>query len=77
MKSVEQLRLQYLRKLILSKDYTTSRAYKMNNHIQYWRESYNRANTRKARNFCNTMINMYLKRYTFYVTENLRNTKSL
>ena len=77
MTTLEIFRLRYIRKIISDKNYTTSRAYKMNNHIQYWRESYNRANTRKARNFCNTMINMYLKRYTFYVTENLRNTKSL
>ena len=49
----------------------------MNNHIQYWRESHDRANTRRVRNFCNTMINMYLKRYTFYVTEKLRNIEQL
>ena len=49
----------------------------MNNHIQYWKESHDHANTRRARNFCNTMINMYLKRYTFYVTEKLRNIEQL
>ena len=49
----------------------------MNNHIQYWRESHDHANTSRARDFCNAMINMYLKRYTFYVTEKLRNIEQL
>lgn len=39
----------------------------MNNQVQYWKYSQQNANTTTARNYCNFMVNMYMKRYQFYL----------
>ena len=65
----QELKIKYLKRIINSKGYMASRADFMNDRIQYWRESYDRANTGRAREFCDSMIGMYLKRYTFYITK--------
>lgn len=77
MKTRQQLQVMYLRRVIQSKEYTASRADAMNNRIHYWKESKKQSNTKSQRDFCDTMIEMYLKRYIFYVTEKLNNIKKL
>lgn len=66
----QQIKVTYLKRLINSKEYTIRRADEMNNRVQYWKESSRRANTQRCRDFCKTMVDMYLKRYMYYCKSN-------
>ena len=67
MTTKDTIKILYLKKLINSKGYTTSRADTMNDRVQYWREAQSHATTNKCRQFCGEMVDMYVKRYMFYV----------
>lgn len=58
-----------LRKRISSSGYHLRRLNETNNKIQYWILSLQEANTKAGRKYCSEMINMYLKRYIFYLTK--------
>jgi hypothetical protein len=60
------IKIKYIKKQILSKNYREYRADVMNDKVHYWIDSYNHATMERTRQFCNTMIDMYLKRYGYY-----------
>ena len=62
-----KLKITYLRKLILSKEYPFRRLNDIHNQMMYWKNNYNRATTQKERDFCKEMVSMYLKRYIHYL----------
>ena len=70
MTTKQALKIKYLRAQITTKGYKESRADLMNDKIHYWIESYNHATMERTRQFCNTMIDMYLKRYSYYCKKN-------
>lgn len=57
------------RQIILDKGYYFDRLNRMNGEIQYWKRSYQHANTVAGRNYCNMMVNMYMKRYQYYINK--------
>ena len=59
----------HLRKKISSPGYYLERLNEMNGKIQYWLLSLRETNTVAGRNYCNMMVNMYLKRYQFYINK--------
>lgn len=63
------LKIQRLRKLISSKEYCFERLNDMSAQIQYWKRSEKNAKTVTGRNYCHLMVNMYLKRYQFYLNK--------
>lgn len=63
------LRVKSLRKRISSPGYHLYRLNEMNSKIQYWLLSLRETNTVAGRNYCNMMVNMYLKRYQFYINK--------
>lgn len=63
------VKVRYIKKKIATEGYYNERMDIMNTEIQSWMSSYKEANTRIERNFCLLMINMYLKRYQFYVNK--------
>ena len=67
MEIIGKYRVQYLRRTIISKWYNISRAEKMNGQVLHWQEMRSTATTQIARDFCDKMGDMYLKRYIFYV----------
>ena len=68
MEVINKYKSQYLRRTIKSKWYCISRAEKMNGQVLHWQEMRGAATTQMARDFCDSMIAMYLKRYEFYAT---------
>lgn len=61
------VKVKYIKKKIATEGYYGERLDNMNTEIQSWISSYKEANTKVERDFCHLMINMYLKRYQFYV----------
>lgn len=64
--TLREFKMKRLRNVIASKYYIETRASEMNGNVQRWRELRNKSTTRKAREFCESMVKMYLKRYTYY-----------
>lgn len=58
-----------LRKKVSSPGYYLERLNEMNSKIQYWLLSLKEANTTAGRTYCNMMVDMYLKRYRFYLNK--------
>lgn len=56
-----------LRRTISSKKYNDGRLKSIHRNISYWADSMAYAHTFKERNYCNYMLNMYLKRYFYYI----------
>lgn len=73
MSNIKQILSNYkvkkLKKTISSEYYVIQRLTKMNEEIQYWKTSQTKANTTLVRNYCNMIINMYLKRYNYYLNK--------
>lgn len=63
------LKIKYLRKTISSEEYNIQRLNDMNGKVQYWILSQKHANTVAGRNFCSLMVNMYMKRYQYYINK--------
>lgn len=61
------IKVRHLKRTIQAKGYAESRADYMNDQIQRWKDIRAHAHTAKARRFCDEMVNMYLKRYIFYI----------
>ena len=57
------------RRIILNEGYYFDRLNRMNGEIQYWKRSHQHANTVAGRNYCNMMMNMYMKRYQYYINK--------
>ena len=72
MKYYEIMKLKRAKLAILSKDYSINRADRMNDKVQHWKIMVRDASTATERNFCISMIRMYLKRYMYYVNKGLR-----
>lgn len=66
---LKTLKQKRLKKKIRSYGYNLERLNDMNRHIQYWILSLQEANTKAGKNYCYTMIKMYLKRYQFYLNK--------
>lgn len=60
-------KVRYIRRLITSKDYYLLRADRMNDKVHYWKDACNNTNTSIGRDFCNLMVDMYMKRYQYYI----------
>ena len=56
----------YLRRVISSNRYYMNRADKMSGEIQHYREMASAATMQRQRDFCESMIEMYLQRYIYY-----------
>ena len=67
--TLREFKIKRLKNVIASKYYFEARADAMNGNVQHWRELRNKSNTRKAREFCESMIEMYLKRYMYYCNQ--------
>ena len=65
--TLSTLKLKSLKKRVTAPGYSLLRLNEMNNKIQYWLLSLRETNTRAGREYCNMMVNMYLKRYQFYI----------
>ena len=66
---LDTTKVRYIKRLILSKDYNLSRADRMNDLVHHWKESCNHTNTVTGRTYCNMMVNMYMKRYQYYINK--------
>ena len=58
-----------LRRIVSSKDYIAGRINTMNEYIQCWKSHYKDCNTNKGRDYCQYMLNLYLKRYKYYLNK--------
>ena len=67
--TLQEFKIRRLRRVISSKYYLEARANEMNGSIQHWKELRNKSTTRMAREFCESMVKMYLKRYTYYCNQ--------
>lgn len=67
MEYYEIMKLKRAKLVILSKDYSISRADRMNDKVQHWKLMLRDATTTTEKKFCLSMIKMYLKRYMYYV----------
>ena len=63
------LRIKYIKKTITAEGYGLQRLNYMNSKVQYWILSQKHSNTIAGRNFCNMMVNMYVKRYQYYINK--------
>ena len=63
------LKIKYIRKIITSGGYSFQRLNDMNGKVQYWLLSQQQANTIAGRTYCNMMVNMYMKRYQYYINK--------
>ena len=66
-RTVDTIRLKYLKKLIKDDEYFLKRMDFIENKIYQWKSYYNKATTNTERMYCNKMINMYLKRLIYYI----------
>ena len=67
--TISNTKIKHLKKKISSEYYTIERLSRINEEIQYWKVSQKKANTNLVRNYCNMIINMYLKRYNYYLNK--------
>jgi hypothetical protein len=72
MEYYEIMKLKRAKLVILSKDYSISRADKMNDKVQHWKLMLRDATTTTEKKFCISMIEMYLKRYTYYINKGIQ-----
>lgn len=63
------LKVKFIRRTIKQDDYNLQRLNDMNGKVQYWVLSQQHANTTAGRNYCNMMVNMYMKRYQYYINK--------
>lgn len=63
------LKVKYIRKTITAEGYGLQRLNTMNGKVQYWLLSQQHANTTAGRNYCNMMVDMYLRRYKYYINK--------
>ena len=59
----------YIRKIISNVEYSLKRTDDMQNHIYQWKQQYNNSKTNTERMYCQKMINMYLKRFIYYINK--------
>lgn len=64
---LETLKMRYSRKKIVAKEYPLDRANLMNSYISHWKSLEASAKTSREKTLCRLMINMYLKRYIYYI----------
>lgn len=68
-KLFDKYKSRYLRRIVSSKDYIAGRINTMNEYIQCWKSHYKDCNTNKGREYCQYMLNLYLKRYKYYLNK--------
>ena len=61
------LKTKYIKKKIASEGYCDERLNNINSEVKYWLSYHKEATTKVERNLCYTMLNMYLKRYEYYI----------
>lgn len=66
---INTLKIKYIRKIITSGGYSFQRLNDMNGKVQYWLLSQQQANTIAGRTYCTMMVNMYMKRYQYYINK--------
>lgn len=62
-------KVKFMRRTIKQDGYNLRRLNDMNEKVQYWILSQQHANTTAGRNYCNLMVNMYMKRYQYYINK--------
>lgn len=62
-------KVKFIRRTIKQDGYNLQRLNDMNEKVQYWILSQQHANTTAGRNYCNMMVNMYMKRYQYYINK--------
>lgn len=63
------LKVKYIKKTIAEEGYKLQRLNEMNGKIQYWMMSEKHTNTAAGRTYCNMMVDMYMKRYQYYINK--------
>ena len=63
------LKVKFIRRTIKQDGYNLQRLNDMNGKVQYWILSQQHANTTAGRNYCNMMVDMYMKRYQYYINK--------
>jgi hypothetical protein len=63
----DSIKLKRAKLLIADKEYSIGRADRMNDKVQHWKLMLRDATTITEKEFCLSMIKMYLKRYMYYV----------
>lgn len=68
-RTIDTIKLKYLKKLIKDNEYFLKRMDFTENKIYRWKSYYNKATTNTERICCNKMIKMYLKRLIYYINK--------
>lgn len=68
-KLFDKYKSKYLRRIVSSKDYSYGRLNYINDNIQYWKGKGNESTTLKGKEYCLYMLNLYLKRYNYYINK--------
>lgn len=68
----EIVKLKRAKTVISNKDYSIERADRMNDKVQHWKIMLRDATTTTEKKFCISMIEMYLKRYTYYINKGIQ-----
>lgn len=63
------MKIKYLKKLINDKEYYLKRTDSIENKIYQWKSYCNNATTSIERECCRKMIDMYLKRFIYYISK--------
>ena len=66
------IKLRRAKAIISDKEYSIGRADRMNDKIQHWKMMLRDATTTTEKKFCTSMIEMYLKRYTYYINKEVK-----
>lgn len=66
---LDKFKISYCRKKIGEKQYTLDRANLMSIQIFRWKSLEKSAKTTRERTLCRLMLNMYLKRYIYYLNK--------
>lgn len=64
---INGMKVRYIKKKINSEGYPDERLNSINSEIKSWLSYHKEATTKVERNLCYTMLNMYLKRYEYYI----------